>query len=224
MMNAWIMHNTLRKESGEEIETAVLQLSGDKEFLHILKLRQLSGTDWETLFETNPHAVLVNKTFADALDKPETELTNEPLSKYFDSGDSLAVIGGVIEDFYFNSLEEKKHIHPHWPICPRPTIHQHTTRKLTDKGNSETFSTIKSVWRQTFPDAGFNCIDTYHEFIKLNSKIFEMSRLLNMYSLISILLTCFGLFGITFYAVQQRTKEIGIRKSTAPKRRNSCGC
>ena len=39
-----------------------------------------------------------------------------------------------------------------------------------------------------------------------------MSRLLQMYSLISILLTCFGLFGITFYAVKQRTKEIGIRK------------
>jgi len=39
-----------------------------------------------------------------------------------------------------------------------------------------------------------------------------MWRLLNMYSFISILLTCFGLFGVTFYAVRQRTKEIGIRK------------
>ena len=44
-----------------------------------------------------------------------------------------------------------------------------------------------------------------------------MSRLLNMYSLISILLTCFGLFGITFYAVRQRTKEIGIRKINGAK-------
>ena len=44
-----------------------------------------------------------------------------------------------------------------------------------------------------------------------------MSRLLNMYSFISILLTCFGLFGITFYAVRQRTKEIGIRKINGAK-------
>ena len=33
-----------------------------------------------------------------------------------------------------------------------------------------------------------------------------------MYSLISILLTCFGLFGMSFYTVRQRIKEIGIRK------------
>lgn len=33
-----------------------------------------------------------------------------------------------------------------------------------------------------------------------------------MYSVISILLTCFGLFGMALYAIEQRTKEIGIRK------------
>jgi ABC-type antimicrobial peptide transport system permease subunit len=59
--------------------------------------------------------------------------------------------------------------------------------------------------------------DVYANMVGVNSKIFEMSRLLNMYSLISILLTCFGLFGITFYAVRQRTKEIGIRKINGAK-------
>ena len=44
-----------------------------------------------------------------------------------------------------------------------------------------------------------------------------MSHLLRMYSLISILLIGFGLFGITTYAVQQRTKEIGIRKFNGAK-------
>ena len=39
-----------------------------------------------------------------------------------------------------------------------------------------------------------------------------MANLLLMYSIISILLTCFGLFGMALYATKQRTKEIGIRK------------
>jgi putative ABC transport system permease protein len=217
VMNSWIMHGTLRKETGEEIETAVLQLSGDEELLDILNLRQLSGDDWRSSFQINPYSVLVNKTFVDILGKRETELTNEPLSKYFDVGDSVSVIAGVVEDFHFNSLEEKttSFVIGRYAYDPRYTS---TLRvRLDGKNDSETFSAIKSAWWQTFPDDGFTYIDTYNEFIKLNIKIFEMSRLLNMYSFISILLTCFGLFGITFYAVRQRTKEIGIRKINGAK-------
>ena len=52
----------------------------------------------------------------------------------------------------------------------------------------------------------------YNKVLGNNKKLFELSDLLMMYSVISILLTCFGLFGIALYAIEQRTKEIGIRK------------
>ena len=76
---------------------------------------------------------------------------------------------------------------------------------------------LKQAWAQAYPDDFFMYGDVYANMVGVNSKIFEMSRLLNMYSLISILLTCFGLFGIAFYAVRQRTKEIGIRKINGAK-------
>jgi len=212
LMNSWIMHGSLRKETGEEIETMILQLSGDEELLHILNLRQLSGDDWKSLFQTNPHSVLVTKTFADILGKSATELTNVPLSNYFDSGDSLLIVAGVIEDFHFSSLEDKT-----IPIVFGQYAHvsgySSTLRiRLREMNNPETLSAIRSAWQQSFPETDFTYIDTYGIFVKRNNKIFEMWRLLNMYSFISILLTCFGLFGVTFYAVRQRTKEIGIRK------------
>ena len=40
----------------------------------------------------------------------------------------------------------------------------------------------------------------------------QLSNTLNTYSLIALILTCFGLFGISWYAVRQRTREIAIRK------------
>lgn len=217
MMNAGIMPGTLRKETGEEIEMTMWQLSGDEELLNILNLRQLSGEDWKSLFQTNPHSVLVNKTFADALGKSETELNNESLSRYFNTGDSLLIIAGVVEDFYFNSLEKNNTATVIGQYVFDPGYTSTLRIRLKDKNNSETFSVIKSAWGQIFSETAFTYIDTHNEFIKLNSKIFEMSRLLKMYSLISILLTCFGLFGITFYAVKQRTKEIGIRKINGAK-------
>ena len=45
-----------------------------------------------------------------------------------------------------------------------------------------------------------------------NRKTIELAHLLIMYSIISLLLTAFGLFGMALYVIRQRTKEIGIRK------------
>ena len=45
-----------------------------------------------------------------------------------------------------------------------------------------------------------------------NKEVMQLSNTLNTYSLIALLLTCFGLFGISWYAVRQRTREIAIRK------------
>lgn len=72
--------------------------------------------------------------------------------------------------------------------------------------------TIKEVWNKVNPDKYFSYLDTYSDFMKRNKKSVGLSNILIMYSLISIFLTCFGLFGMALYATEQRKKEIGIRK------------
>jgi ABC-type antimicrobial peptide transport system permease subunit len=48
--------------------------------------------------------------------------------------------------------------------------------------------------------------------MELNKDMIQLNRILNTYSLIALLLTCFGVFGISWYAVRQRIREIAIRK------------
>lgn len=216
LMSAMVMYGNLRKENGEEIQTLILQLSGDEHLLRVLKLHQLEGEAWETMTENQPNSVLINKSFADRLNKSGIELIGEPLQKYLISDDSVSIITGIVDDFHFSSLENKVMA---VLIQKSPGNKPLTTMeiRMDGKNNSETIANIRTVWQQTYPEEYFTYTDVYHEFTKSNRKIFEMSRLLNMYSLISILLTCFGLFGITFYAVRQRTKEIGIRKINGAK-------
>ena len=71
---------------------------------------------------------------------------------------------------------------------------------------------IKEVWERMNPGKYFTFQDVYKEFMQRNSRTTELAELMIMYSLISIFLTCFGLFGMALYATEQRTKEIGIRK------------
>lgn len=80
-------------------------------------------------------------------------------------------------------------------------------------GNQEkALATVREVWNKVNPGQYFTYRDVYRTFLQRNEKTTELSRLLLMYSVISIFLTCFGLFGMALYATEQRTKEIGVRK------------
>mgnify|MGYP000762383364 FL=1 len=72
--------------------------------------------------------------------------------------------------------------------------------------------TLQAVWKKVNPSEYFTYMDVYEVFMQRNRRTTDMANLLLMYSIISIFLTCFGLFGMALYATEQRTKEIGIRK------------
>ena len=72
--------------------------------------------------------------------------------------------------------------------------------------------TLQAVWKKVNPNEYFTYIDVYEVFMQRNRRTTDMANLLLMYSIISIILTCFDLFGMALYATKQRTKEIGIRK------------
>ena len=84
--------------------------------------------------------------------------------------------------------------------------------KLDEKRKKEGMEAIRTVWEKVNPSEYFTYVDVYAGFMQRNRKTTDMANLLLMYAIISIFLTCFGLFGMALYATEQRTKEIGIRK------------
>ena len=217
LLNSWIMHADMKKEDGAEFQSAILQLSGDTGLIRVLKIEQIAGDPWINIHDKYSNAVFVNKAFVDLVAKSTQDILGEPLKKYVDSGDTLSVIAGVVSDFYINSLEEK--------ILP-VIITQSKTQgngtasmqiRLDGSDNNKTIHDMNLLWRQYLPDEYFSYTEMYETFIKRNGKIIEMTAMLRMYSIISVILICFGLFGISYYSVRQRTKEIAIRKINGAK-------
>jgi putative ABC transport system permease protein len=84
--------------------------------------------------------------------------------------------------------------------------------KLGDNETAKTLSFIENKWKEIFPDQPF--VYTYlTDRFKGQFKADEKRGLVfTMFTVLAILIACLGLFGLASYMVEQRTKEIGIRK------------
>ena len=71
---------------------------------------------------------------------------------------------------------------------------------------------MESIWKDIYPDKTFNYQFFDDSLAKLYEKDQKTAFLINTSVLITIFISCIGLFGLGMFTTQKRTKEIGIRK------------
>jgi putative ABC transport system permease protein len=123
------------------------------------------------------------------------------------------IIRGVINDYHFASL--------HQPV--EPVVLEYNMGQLRgwtstvlirlNPGNArDQLKEIESAVRGMVPDAviNFTFVEDYLDTLYVSE--IKMSKLFKGFTLFTILIACLGLFGITAYNAELRTKEVGIRK------------
>ncbi len=142
-------------------------------------------------------------------------LINEALYKRFNEGDlhnhkvNGAEVVGVVSDFNYNSLYEK----------PGPLVllynsfwgYNYITMKISGSpGNAVDY--IKKTWKEVCPDypLDFGFYDEY--FAAMYEKEENLSAFVSIFSILAIVISCMGIFGLSVFQSEQRIKEIGIRK------------
>jgi putative ABC transport system permease protein len=84
--------------------------------------------------------------------------------------------------------------------------------KINDTDMKQTIQFIESRWKEIFPDQPF----TYTFLTERFNRQFEADEkrgfVFTMFTVLAIIIACLGLFGLASYTVEQRTKEVGIRK------------
>jgi putative ABC transport system permease protein len=90
--------------------------------------------------------------------------------------------------------------------------------KLKTSGENHTeisnaIQKISSLFKTTFPDmlSEYYFLDEFYN--RQYVKDISYSKLITIFSLLAIFISCFGLFGLSLFMIRQRTKEIGIRKA-----------
>ena len=129
-------------------------------------------------------------------------------------GDHAYPIVGVVADFHENSYRQ-----PIRPLAifdlsaPETNFAVKLAAREKDlRSVKATLSQMEKIWKQIFPGTPFSYSFLDDSIAAMYKNEQKTAFLMNVATVLSIFISCMGLFGISMFTSGQRTKEIGIRK------------
>ena len=179
-------------------------MSVDFDYIDTFGLEILKGRKFSKEISTDTRtAYIINETGADVL------AYENAIGKKFSLWDTEGSIIGVARDFHISSLHEQ--IEP-LIIIVNPNWNSYIFAKISSNNIKSVIAKIEEVHQRLNPDYPFefHFLDAEYEGIYLSEE--RTGKLFQCFSFVAIFISCLGLFGLSSFIAEQRTKEIGIRK------------
>ncbi|MEO9482251.1 MAG: FtsX-like permease family protein [Ekhidna sp.] len=184
------------------------------DFISTMNIPLAAGRAYDQSVQTDDSlALIVNETFVKSMGWNNPE---EAVGKRFIYRRELkGRIVGVVEDYNFASK--------HYPIAPLViTLNTHpgafnlfikyVAVKIEGNQTQAAIADLEEAWRSVLPERPFDFFfldDRINDSYKSEQKLSDITLI---FSGLAILVACLGLFGLATFSVEQRTKEIGVRK------------
>jgi len=173
----------------------------DSTFINNMSLAFVEGNSF---WLSGEQQVVINETAAKTMG-----LTYPVAGKWIEVDHDRATIVGVVKDFHFQSLYKT--------IAPLVMINYQDRANIlyvrtTAKDAGRAIAAVEKLWKEYNPNYTFNYSFMDESFERLYRSHIRTGRLFGIFSFISILISCLGLFGLVTYTAKAKTKEIGIRK------------
>jgi putative ABC transport system permease protein len=188
-----------------KVNKAVESYGVDENFLGSLGIPMVRGRNFSNLADTL-HSILVNEAMVRHFG------WKEPLGKRITfpgdtSGHYLEVVG-VFRDFNQKSLYN--------PIAPLMLFYGPNNNiievKMNSRSLSECIAEVGKTWKKYFPLLPFEYKFLDDDFNSQYAADQKRGKIFAAFSLLTVVITCLGLLGLTAYTTQQKQKEISIRR------------
>jgi putative ABC transport system permease protein len=180
----------------------------DQEFCTTFGAEIIAGRDFSSDFPSDTNCIIINQ---EALKLLKFE---NPIGEIVSFWGRKATIIGVVKDFHFYDL--------HLPIrqliiiCS-PNRTDRIMVKIQGNMRKQAIANVEKVFRNFESNTPFEYKFLDEEFAKNYDGEKYMSRFSNLFAILAIIISCLGLFGLALFTAEQKTKEIGIRKSIGAK-------
>lgn len=197
--------NTLTSPFTEQQVAFKMQFT-DPEYFDVLGLEMVGGRHFERSKQADRgRAWVINETGAIAMgcDPPESIIG----FKWMDRQTEYSIIG-LVRDYHFNSLQ--KSIEPSFLIWREGFKMAHL--KFSSSDIPAVLDHIENVWKTFEPDKPINYSFLDETFDKDYVAEQRLGRLIGSFTIITLIIACFGVFGMSAFMARQMAKSITLRK------------
>jgi len=185
----------------------VASFSVDRLFIDNLGMKMIAGQDFGSGSVDMSSSVIINESFAERLGWAQTpDAIGETI--YYGDGTPVQIIG-VVRDFSQSALDRSL-----MPCIIRfiPEIWQQINVGLHPLDMKKTLIYLENVWKELYPDTPFKYAFYNDQIEEDVISMVIMMKVLRFVALLTVFVSCLGIFGIADYHSRTKTKEIGIRK------------
>jgi putative ABC transport system permease protein len=204
-------NNSLIYMKGKNEEgISMQQWNVDYDYFETLDMKIIEGRKFSREFGSDWNAVIINQAcvkqfglvnpIGQVMTKPSNIQKNGELNDY--------TIIGVVEDFNYESLKNT--------IAPMAIFLGNGSGMISFKIKTSDISGLSakfnSVWEKFFPGQPLQYSFMDERFNNIYFAEQRISEIFGTFAAIAIFIGCLGLFSLSAYTSEQKTKEIGIRK------------
>ncbi|MES1216791.1 MAG: FtsX-like permease family protein, partial [Bacteroidota bacterium] len=182
-------------------------IGADENFIKTTGIKMVAGRDFR---QGDSARIIINETLARVLGiNPDKASGTKVFSQ---SGNGIPMtfeIAGVMKDYNYNSLRDE--IKPLFIWYEQGNLPK-VLISTESKNYKSLLGKIGALWNKDFAGIPFEYAFVDEEVQKQYKAEITLSNIINSFTLMAILVSCLGLFGLAAFSAEQRSKEIGIRK------------
>jgi putative ABC transport system permease protein len=177
----------------------------DRDFINTLKIELIKGENLPDYSSVHGNSTyLLNEAAVKKIG------WKEPLGRQFEiSGISRSTVVGIVKDFNFKSLYTG--IEP-VALVFYPEIFDNLMIKISTENIPQTLGFLRKKWNSLFPRTSFEYSFLSDDFQQMYEKEDKTLKLVTCVSILSLFISCIGLFGLVLFTIDRRIREIGLRK------------
>lgn len=184
----------------------------DEDYIPTFGMNVVSGRNFSEEFPSDIDGIILNEA-AVALFNFDGEAVGRKISSFVGADATneeirTYTVVGVLENFHFASMKEN--------IRPVALVFAASDNAFSFKFAANqadvTIEALEDTWKKIAPDQPFNYTFLDEEFGKMYVAEQRLGSIFEVFASLAILIACIGLFALTAFTAEQRTREIGIRK------------